>query len=43
MLEITSFLNDSFIGLAEGYVALGIKVNDYRKIPYKELTEERKK
>lgn len=40
--EITYILDDKFIGLAEDYVALGIKVNDYRKIPYKELMEERK-
>ena len=40
--EITYILNDIFIGLAEDYVALGIKVNDYRKMPYEELMEERK-
>lgn len=40
--EITYILDDKFIGLAKDYVALGIKVNDYRKIPYKELMEERK-
>lgn len=40
--EITYVLGDGFIGLAEGYVALGIKVNDYRKVPYKKLMEERK-
>lgn len=40
--EITYVLDDKFIGLTEGYVALGIKVNDYRKMPYKELMEERK-
>lgn len=40
--EITYILNDNFIGLAKDYVALGIKVNDYRKVPYKELMEERK-
>lgn len=40
--EIIYILDDKFIGLAEGYVALGIKVNDYRNIPYKELLEERK-
>ena len=28
--EITYVLDDKFIGLTEGYVALGIKVNDYR-------------
>lgn len=40
--EITYLLDDKFRGLEEGYVALSIKVNDYRKIPYKELTEEKK-
>lgn len=40
--EITYVLDDKFIGLTEDYVALGIKVNDYRKIPYKELEDERK-
>lgn len=40
--EIAYVLDDKFIGLKEGYVALGIKVNDYSKIPYKELMEERK-
>lgn len=40
--EITYVFDDRFIGLTEGYVALGIKVKDYRKIPYKELMEERK-
>lgn len=40
--EITYVFDDKFIGLTEGYVALGIKVNDYRKIPHKELMEERK-
>lgn len=27
--EITYILDDTFIGLSDGYVALGIKVNDY--------------
>lgn len=27
--EITYILDDKFIGLEDGYVALGIKVNDY--------------
>ena len=40
--EITYILDDNFIGLTEGYVALGIKVNDYRKISYQKLMEERK-
>lgn len=37
--EITYILDDKFIGLAEDYVALGIKVNDYRKMPYEDLLE----
>lgn len=29
--EITYILDDKFVGLADGYVALGIKVNDYNR------------
>ena len=29
--EITYILDDKFVGLADGYVALGIKANDYNR------------
>lgn len=42
LAEITYILNDNFVGLADGYVAFGIKVNDCRNIPCKKIMEERK-